>query len=70
MPPGSAKSTYASMLFPPWFMGQHPQATILATSHTYELAEHWGRRSRNLIEAHGNAIGVETDPQTRWLACG
>jgi len=71
MPPGSAKSTYASMLFPPWFLGQHPDNTILATSHTYELAEHWGRRARNLVESHGNAIGVSVDPATRsaglWL---
>jgi predicted phage terminase large subunit-like protein len=71
MPPGSAKSTYASMLFPPWFLGQHPKATILATSHTYELAEHWSRRARNLVETHGRALGIEVDPQTRsaglWL---
>ncbi|QIO34329.1 hypothetical protein [Bradyrhizobium sp. 1(2017)] len=46
MPPGSAKSTYASVLFPPWCMGQHPKAQFLAASHTTELAERWGRRVR------------------------
>ena len=71
-PPGSAKSTYASMLYPPWFLGQHPGSTILATSHTYELAEHWGRRARNLVDVHGaKALGIEVDPATRsaglWL---
>jgi predicted phage terminase large subunit-like protein len=71
-PPGSAKSTYASMLFPPWYLGQHPSDTILATSHTYELAEHWGRRARNLVDVFGKkALGYEVDPATRsaglWL---
>jgi predicted phage terminase large subunit-like protein len=49
MPPGSAKSTYASVLFPPWLLAQDPKAQFLAASHTTELAERWGRRVRNLI---------------------
>src|SRR5437879_2627463 len=43
MPPGSAKSTYASILFPPWLLQKQPKANILAASHTTELAEKWGR---------------------------
>ena len=53
MPPGSAKSTYSSILFPPWFLAQKPKASILAASHTTELAEKWGRRVRNLVTEHG-----------------
>src|SRR3981189_452674 len=49
MPPGSAKSTYASILFPSWLLSQDPKAQFLAASHTTELAERWGRRVRNLI---------------------
>src|SRR5262245_60498752 len=49
MPPGSAKSTYASILFAPWFLAGNPKASIIAASHTTELAEKWGRRVRNLI---------------------
>src|SRR5262245_9550186 len=41
MPPGSAKSTYASILFPAWLLGQL-QPNILACSHTTELAERFG----------------------------
>lgn len=48
MPPGSAKSTYASILFPPWFMGRNPTASILGVSNTTELAERFSRRVRNL----------------------
>jgi len=59
MPPGSAKSTYASILFPPWVMAQLPQAQFLAASHTTELAERWGRRVRNLISEQQSVLGLE-----------
>src|SRR5262245_12835683 len=39
MPPGSAKSTYASVLFPASFLAQNPKANIIAASHTSELAD-------------------------------
>ena len=49
MPPGSAKSTYASMLFPPWWFARHPQSSIIAASHTADLAVSFGRRARDLV---------------------
>jgi len=49
MPPGSAKSTYCSLLFPAWYLGRHPKRSVLAASHTTELAERFGRRVRNLV---------------------
>jgi predicted phage terminase large subunit-like protein len=58
MPPGSAKSTYASVLFPPWAMAQHPKAQFLAASHTSELAERWGRRIRNMIAQNSKFLGL------------
>ena len=48
LPPGSAKSTYASQLFPSWYIGKHPDHDLIASSHTAELAEKFGRRVRNL----------------------
>jgi hypothetical protein len=38
MPPGSAKSRYGSVLFPPWLMASAPQLDVLAASHTTLLA--------------------------------
>ena len=58
MPPGSAKSTYASVLFPSWIFSQNPKAMILAASHTTELAERWGRRVRNLVGEHAEELNV------------
>jgi predicted phage terminase large subunit-like protein len=57
MPPGSAKSTYASVLFVAWVMQQ--QSNVLAASHTTELAEKWGRRVRNLLSEHRLILGVD-----------
>lgn len=48
-PPGSAKSFYASMAFPAWYLGNHPDRCVIAASHTQELAERFGRRVRNII---------------------
>jgi predicted phage terminase large subunit-like protein len=70
MPPGSAKSTYSSILFPPWFFANNPGAMMIAASHTTELAEKWGRRVRNLIADHSFALGISpsSDSQAagRW----
>jgi hypothetical protein len=70
MPPGSAKSTYSSILFPPWFLARTPAASIIAASHTTELAEKWGRRVRNLVSEHGSMLRLElsSDSQAagRW----
>jgi hypothetical protein len=70
LPPGSAKSTYASVLFPPWVLANSPDSAIIAASHTQELAERWGRKVRNLILEHGPVldIGLSPDSQAagRW----
>jgi predicted phage terminase large subunit-like protein len=58
MPPGSAKSTYGSILFPPHVMASAPSKSILAASHTTELAEKWGRKVRNLIAQQGPTLGL------------
>ncbi len=72
MPPGSAKSTYTSVIFPPWFMGRNPKLSVIAASHTQELAERFGRRVRNLVASkeygHVFNISVADDSASagRW----
>lgn len=70
MPPGSAKSTYSSILFPPWLLQFRKGWNVLAASHTTELAEKWGRRVRNLIGEHGPTLelSLSADSQAagRW----
>ena len=49
LPPGSAKSTYTSVEFPPWFIGRNPKSSVIAASHTLDLAERFGRKARNIV---------------------
>lgn len=69
MPPGSAKSTYASILFPPWLLASCSW-NILAASHTTDLAEKWGRRVRNLIAEEslvlGKSLAQDSQAAGRW----
>jgi predicted phage terminase large subunit-like protein len=48
-PPGHAKSTYASHLFPGWYLGRNPHRSVIAASHTAQLATRFGRKVRNLF---------------------
>ena len=75
MPPGAAKSTYTSKLFPAYFLANHPSASIIAASHTTELSDKWGRYARNLIIENAADLGItlSSDSQAagRWqLASG
>jgi predicted phage terminase large subunit-like protein len=49
MPPGSAKSTYASVIFPAWWFTQHPRSSVITASHSASLARHFSRRVRALV---------------------
>lgn len=49
-PPGHAKSTYASLVFPPWYLGRHPREKILGISTTDDLAALYHGSVMNVIE--------------------
>jgi predicted phage terminase large subunit-like protein len=57
LPPGSAKSTYGSVLFPSWWLAQPQAGHIIAASHTVTLAEKFGRRIRNTIREDAKTLG-------------
>lgn len=73
MPPGSAKSTYGSVLFPAWYLGRNPTKCVIAASHTGELAERFGRKVRNLVGGteHGKVfpqckLSTDSAAAGRW----
>ncbi|WP_333647415.1 phage terminase large subunit [Candidatus Binatus sp.] len=49
LPPRHGKSLIGSTLFPAWFLGRHPEWSIIASSYGAELATDFGRRVRNLV---------------------
>jgi predicted phage terminase large subunit-like protein len=57
LPPGSAKSTYASILFPVWWFTRHPRSSIIAASHTADLAQHFGRQVRDHVAEYHDLLG-------------
>jgi predicted phage terminase large subunit-like protein len=72
LPPGSAKSTYASILFPPWYMGRNPTHSVILASHARELAERFGRRVRNTVSSapyrdiFGFGLAADSGAAGRW----
>ena len=72
MPPGSAKSSYSSVLFPTYFMGRHPEKSVIAVSHTDELAARFGRRVRNVVATPayralwGFGVAADSAAAGRW----
>jgi predicted phage terminase large subunit-like protein len=69
VPPGAGKSTYSSILFPPWLLAQSARM-VLAASHTTELAHKWGRKVRDLVRMHSATLGIkladESQAAGRW----
>jgi predicted phage terminase large subunit-like protein len=50
-PPRHGKSTIASILLPPYFLGRNPGSSIITASYGAELSENWGRRVRNFVSS-------------------
>lgn len=72
MPPGSAKSHYANVNFTPYYLGRNPDRTIITASYGQELADKWGRRSRNIVASpefrsvFGFGVSADSAAANRW----
>lgn len=78
-PPGSAKSTYISKLFPGWFLAQcqrleqltlkankrYEPLGILACTHNGDLSVEFGGAARNLVEANKLLLGYGLNKDSR-----
>jgi predicted phage terminase large subunit-like protein len=49
MPPGSAKSTYSSIVFPTHYMGRFPGSLVITVNYGSDLPRKWGRKGRSII---------------------
>lgn len=83
-PPGSAKSTYASVVAPSWYLGTAKGRRVILASYGDDLARRHGRRTRQLLRS-AEASGIlecTLDPESRaadefgltngseYMACG
>lgn len=83
-PPGSAKSTYAAVVAPTWYLGQQSDRRVILASYGDDLARKHGRRTRQLMRSPEAAAILQCtlDPESRaadefgltngseYIACG
>ena len=50
LPPGSAKSTYATVVSPSWAMGSMPGFKVIGVSYGSDLSRKFGRRTRSIVK--------------------
>ena len=67
LPPGSAKSTYASDLFPAWFLAQGKNLRVIGASNTTDLAGTFSRRVRGRVIEHGKTLGYGLSREAEGL---
>ena len=72
MPPGSAKSYYASIMTPAYARGRQQDWNIIQASHTQQLADFWSRRVRNIVAESrwSAAFGIGLASDRRRLIAG
>lgn len=72
LPPGSAKSTYADVVFVPWYMSRKSRRNVILASYASEIAEKQGRRARQLINSRsfrnltGCALRADQKAAHQW----
>ena len=72
MPPGSAKSTYASVIFPVWFMGRARRRNVIVATYASDLARKIGRRARSIVrqpvfgEVFGATLSADSSAADEW----
>lgn len=72
MPPGSAKSTFASVVAPTYFMGKFPGTKIILASYGSDLARKHGRKARQIVRSRayeslwGTRISKDSGAAHEW----
>lgn len=62
MAPQEGKSERTSRRFPTWMLAKYPWLRIAIVSYAHGLARRWGKRIRDDIDEHTDALGITVDP--------
>jgi predicted phage terminase large subunit-like protein len=49
LPPRHGKSMTGTQLFPAWYLGRHPNRSVITATYAQELSDDFGRRVKNLV---------------------
>lgn len=72
LPPGSAKSTYATVVAPTWAMGKKPEFKVIGASYGSDLARKFGRRMRSIVKQRkfealfSTSLSSESSAANEW----
>ncbi len=61
MPPQHGKSELVSHWTPPWFLARYPKKRVILATYGDEFAASWGFKSREVINKHGEKVGIALD---------
>ena len=74
MPPGHAKSTWTSIVFPSWYLGKHPRKSLACVTITESLAKLYDSAIANVLEwndGHRSVFpGVMPEKSRGWSSDG
>lgn len=75
MPPRHGKSELISRYFPAWYLGTYPDRRIILVSYEAGFAASWGRKTKELLEEHGDDLfGIKlnrlSNSAYRWDVSG
>ena len=68
LPPGSAKTTYSTIIAAAWALAQRPGLDVICASNTAQMAEGFSRRTQSLIRDHSDTLGysLTRDAAEEW----
>lgn len=72
MPPGSAKSTYGSVVVPSYYLGKVPGFKVIGASYGSDLARKLGRRARSIVKqpkfraVFGTSLSNDSSAADEW----
>ncbi len=72
LPPGTAKSTYATVVAPTWAMGAKPGFKVIGVSYGSDLARKFGRRMRSIVRQEafhalfGTGLSADSSAADEW----
>jgi predicted phage terminase large subunit-like protein len=64
-PPGHAKSTWLSLILPPWYLGNHPDHSILFFTSSDTMARQFGGTVKTTLESNDGHSAVFADRSAR-----
>jgi len=68
MPPGHAKTEYATILFTAWFLAQRPGLDVIGASYGQDFADRNSRKIIRLVQANPGILGYKllTESASEW----